>query len=259
MDLLEKTQNQNRHPWEISRANRIFNLISGKKIINYNNIVDIGAGDCYFTEKFKEISLPPPQIFAIDIGYTQDDKLKSESIKLLSFVDDLPKEFHKNGENLFVMMDVLEHIENDDEFLGKIYNFLSENGILLITVPAWQFLFSSHDKFLKHYRRYKRKQLKKLLISNNFNVQECRYFYFSLFFLRLISGFIAKINRSGSSRKINTGIGNWRFSQNHPITKFITIILDIDFCICRIFAKFNIFIPGLSLLAICTKRSDKNI
>ena len=87
MDLLEVTQNVNRHPWELSRADCIFNLISDKK---FRNIADVGAGDGYFTNKLKTIA--QENIFAIDTGYSENEKdlLMSNKIKRLSSVEELP-------------------------------------------------------------------------------------------------------------------------------------------------------------------------
>ena len=51
---------------------------------------------------------------------------------------------------------VLEHIENDLETLVKLRSALSENGKLLIYVPAQPVLFSNFDYQVGHFRRYKK-------------------------------------------------------------------------------------------------------
>ena len=53
-----------------------------------------------------------------------------------------------------ILMDVLEHTFNDTEFLKEILKKTPQDSFLFITVPSFQFLFSSHDVYLKHYRRY---------------------------------------------------------------------------------------------------------
>jgi hypothetical protein len=85
------------------------------------------------------------------------------------------------------MMDVLEHIEHDAPFLSTVLEKLSPGGMALITVPAMQFLFSDHDAFLKHFRRYNRKQVLSLLGNFDVTVERCHYFYTSLFCARLVS------------------------------------------------------------------------
>ena len=53
-----------------------------------------------------------------------------------------------------MLLDVLEHIENDKEFLILIKKKLKINGRLLITVPAFEKLWSSEDDAAGHFRRY---------------------------------------------------------------------------------------------------------
>jgi hypothetical protein len=142
------------------------------------------------------------------------------------------------------MMDVLEHVQNDREFLASALNALPDGGNVLVTVPAFQFLFSDHDVFLKHYRRYDRKSLMKLLTDSGLAIEQCHYFYTSLFFARFLLGFF---------KKKHNGIGGWRFHERHIITKMIYWALNVDFAMCGLFARFHIYLPGLSLLAVCKK------
>lgn len=242
MDLTEKTKNLNRHPWELSRSYNILKLVK-----NYSNdfvYADIGAGDKYFTSKL--LSLTKGEVFAIDNEYNKSKILKDGIICLND------KSLLENSSiDCIIMMDVLEHIENDDAFLEDVLKKLKPNGKLIITVPAMQFLFSPHDIFLKHYRRYSRKRLINLLQKHEVVIEQNYYFYSTLFLLRSLSLLIDKLK---SNKQNNTGIGMWKYDKNHFITKFISKMLNIDFFINRFFSKIFIRLPGLSVLAICRKR-----
>ena len=61
-----------------------------------------------------------------------------------------------------LLLDVLEHIEDDALFMGRIVDFLQPGGILFMTVPAHMALWSSHDESLGHKRRYGAEELKNL-------------------------------------------------------------------------------------------------
>ena len=61
------------------------------------------------------------------------------------------------------MMDVLEHIEDDSEALIRIKSHLKPGGKLLLSVPAYQLLWSDHDTVNMHYRRYNRTSLKRVI------------------------------------------------------------------------------------------------
>ena len=86
----------------------------------------------------------------------------------------------KNKFDLIVLTDVIEHIKNDKGVILKIFNLLKNDGFVLITVPAFQSLYSSKDISLKHYRRYNKAGLFRLL-NKNFNTIKFSYFNFILF------------------------------------------------------------------------------
>lgn len=78
-----------------------------------------------------------------------------------------------------VATDVLEHIEDDATAFEKLVHLVKPDGIMLITVPAGQWLFGFHDEALGHYRRYSRSRLRRL-VSKWCQVEALRYFGFSL-------------------------------------------------------------------------------
>ena len=64
--------------------------------------------------------------------------------------------------DLILGMDVLEHVDDDVAILSEWLPVLAPNGVVLLTVPAFQCLWSGHDEFLEHRRRYTRTQLDKV-------------------------------------------------------------------------------------------------
>jgi len=82
--------------------------------------------------------------------------------------------------DLIILADVLEHVKNDKNQIKKLSSNLKDNGIILITVPAFQFLFTSKDKILGHFRRYTPSKIKK--IFSNFKIIKLSFFNFFLFF-----------------------------------------------------------------------------
>ncbi len=56
--------------------------------------------------------------------------------------------------NLFMMMDVLEHLEHDARALSGLVSAARPGAIFLLTVPADMRLWSAHDEIFMHYRRY---------------------------------------------------------------------------------------------------------
>jgi hypothetical protein len=245
MDLREKTANTSRHPWELSRAGCLLNIIKKYRI---SAACDIGAGDRFFALKL--LSLVEGPVYAVDSGYAENAAV-IDGIRCANDISAIPELPADGG---IVMMDVLEHIQDDTAFLAKVLRKIPKGGFVFVTVPAFQFLFSAHDVFLKHYRRYNRKQLLALLEERGLRVERCHYFYGSLFWVRFAQTLLPK-----KAAVHNKGIGGWRFSEKHILTRLIRAVLSIDFYCCAFFAKSRIYAPGLSLLAVCRKQADGGV
>ncbi len=80
-----------------------------------------------------------------------------------------------------MMLDVLEHIEDDAGFLRALHAKMSAGGILLLSVPALSILWSSEDEMAGHFRRYHLPNLCKLLEKSGFQVLYGTYFFSFLF------------------------------------------------------------------------------
>lgn len=98
-----------------------------------------------------------------------------------------------------LLLDVLEHIEDDRKFLSLISQKLPGGGILLITVPAFGCLWSSEDEAAGHYRRYRISELSGLMKDCGFRILYQSYFMSFLFLPVLI--FRAGLERTGILKK----------------------------------------------------------
>ena len=78
--------------------------------------------------------------------------------------------------NLVTCFDVFEHIEDDASYLKKLSRVIKADGHVLVTVPAYQFLWSELDVYLGHKRRYNRKQIEGLFAQNGYEVIRSSYF-----------------------------------------------------------------------------------
>ena len=232
MDLIEVTENNNRHPWELSRTKCILKELA-KLGIN-GNVLDIGCGDSYFDFQLLKQN-PDLNVYGVDINLEKE--FDEENIHAFNSLNHLPNiKF-----DFIIMMDVLEHIENDKGYLKDILEYLSSNGTIFITVPAFMSLYSLHDEELKHFRRYNHDQLSKIIEYAGLNEINWSYFYFSLIIGRLLT------------KNQTKNLGGWAKPNDSIITKSITKLLNIDFRILRTLSNLGIHIPGLSLMSICKK------
>lgn len=85
--------------------------------------------------------------------------------------------FHPHSFEAAGLFDVLEHIENDADFLDDLRKYMKPGGHLFLTVPAHRWLWSNNDRFSGHFRRYTAKNLTELLRACGFHVRYATYFF----------------------------------------------------------------------------------
>src|SRR5262245_56953763 len=98
----------------------------------------------------------------------------------LSHVEELP--FACGAFDILTSLDVLEHTDDDLRSLREIHRVTKQGGLVLITVPAYGFLWSEHDAALKHRRRYTAHELRNKLAVTGYEVVRTSYFISTLFF-----------------------------------------------------------------------------
>lgn len=177
--------------------------------ISFKKIVDIGAGSGFFS-KFILRNSQAKKAACIDPFYEKESQQIIEK-KYVSFKrkissDDLDSD-------LIILMDVLEHIENDSDFLKKYVSNFKVGSYFYITVPAFDFLWSRHDNFLGHKRRYNMMSLLNLLSESGLTTLYSTY-CFSLVFP--IVFFVRKFKKS-----------NYDHSDLKKHLKYVNFMLDL--------------------------------
>ena len=225
--------------WFKHRNNCIFATI--QNFIKKDIIFDIGGGNGFVSKFFQDNNI---ETFLVEPGIAGILNAKKRGVKNLinaNFDDN----FNDNSIPNIGIFDVLEHIENDVSFLQNIHNKLENNGLLFITVPAYQFLWSDIDRYSQHYRRYPLKSIKKTLNFSNFKIIYSTYFFnflpLPIFLFRTLPSFFAK---NFSSRKVKT----FKTSDEHKSknSKIINFLLNWE--LKRIKRKKTIHFGGSCLI-----------
>ena len=100
-------------------------------------------------------------------------------------------------------MDVIEHIDNDSAFLRAAIQYVNDEGLVVINVPAINHFFSKYDLAAGHKRRYNKEMMHKLLAENNIVPLAISYWGFSLVPIVLLRKWLLKI--IGSKNTIRNG------------------------------------------------------
>jgi SAM-dependent methyltransferase len=160
------------HWYYKSKAMTLHKLLGN---INGNKFLDIGAGSGFFSRFFLQ-NTGAECSTCVDPAYPKE---YSETIagKQLHFAQSI----ESSDADIILMTDVLEHIEDDISFLRSYKEKTKDNARFLITVPAFQFLWSGHDVFLGHYRRYTLKQLENIIRKAGLTPQLGCYYFANVF------------------------------------------------------------------------------
>lgn len=185
--------------------------------------IDVGGGNGYTSsiasKKGFYISLIEPNFSAcinakkrgvneVNCGAVTDDAVLDKSISQIT------------------LLDVLEHIESDSNFLHLLNKKMVFGGSLLITVPAFNCLWSSEDVSAGHFRRYRLDVIRNLLESHGFSIVYHSYFMSFLFlpilFIRVLFEKVGLLKpqykRTEEERK---KIANAQFSQRKGLVNLV--------------------------------------
>jgi SAM-dependent methyltransferase len=89
-------------------------------------------------------------------------------------IGELP--FGDESFDLIVCLDVLEHVADDSAALRELTRVTRPGGAMLLSVPAWPLLWSSHDEAAAHRRRYRRRDLTALASGAGWHLERDGYF-----------------------------------------------------------------------------------
>jgi len=182
MDLkeLENGVNPELHWYYQSKKLPLFNYT--RKLLKKMDgltVVDVGSGSGFFSVSLeKHFSRGIHKVYLVDINYTQEEIAATKNAKIEKTLF-IPEHIENS---VVILMDVLEHLEDDLQMLKDIKkNSVGDNNYFFITVPAFYSLWSGHDVYLGHYRRYKIDTLRKVLVEAGYNIKNTYYLYGSLF------------------------------------------------------------------------------
>ena len=204
-------------------------------------VLDIGCGTGATLEQLKGLG----EVWGIEkdklaVDYCRQ-KLPKANITQGIFPEEVPAEKF----DLVTILDVLEHIADDEKALQKASEILKPAGVLIVTVPAYKFIWSSHDQVNQHYRRYTLIELKQKLKKTGLRIKKISYFN-TILFLPIVIGKVAK-RIFGSSKPTS------HLKDGLPPV-FLNQILEMIFSLEKDLLPFFNLPFGISIIAIAKKQ-----
>ncbi len=231
-EIIHEHMEANRSDWWMNGRTAIVLTLLKQLVDKNKKIVDIGAGTGIIAEQILGMGY---NVSTIDNSPTSLKILNQKNLQPIEGA--LPDLKISNKFDVALLLDVLEHVEDHEKSLKTIYEMLNENGYLIITVPAFQFLWTQKDVDFGHFRRYTKSTLEEVISKTNFKIEYSSYYNFFLFLPAL---FYAVKNK----KKLTSS----RYSKKRD--KIFTPIFKFE----RHFIKRRIkFLFGVSLICILKK------
>lgn len=139
----------------------------------WTTLIDVGAGSGFFSCSILNDAVEQ-KVICVDPNYEME---KSEKDGKVKFVREKPMQ----SGDVYLFMDVLEHVENDVDLLRQYLVDAIPGTKVFITVPAFMSMWSSHDVYLEHFRRYRLNEVAAVASQAGLDVIHKRYLFGLIF------------------------------------------------------------------------------
>jgi SAM-dependent methyltransferase len=223
------------HWYYVAKGRAMRHLLGDTRV---SEVVDVGAGSGVFSRQLLDSGFCESAV-CVDPNYPEekDELHNGMSIRFVKSCTPMPHD-------LTLFMDVLEHVEDDVSLLKEYTDNMNPGGQVLITVPAFQFMWSGHDVFLEHHRRYTLGAIEAVAKNAGLTPVRSRYFFGSLFpglaAVRLVKrillqrgALVAKSELQVYPKWLNTALIRIHDVERRILFPFNKLFGLSAFCLCR--------------------------
>ncbi|WP_205905174.1 class I SAM-dependent methyltransferase [Collimonas pratensis] len=184
-----------KHFWFRAR-NRLIIWALGKYCAEFRSFLEIGCGTGFvlsgIANAYPKARLQGSEIFTTGLVFASEKQSAIDFMQMDARNIPFVEEFEAIG-----AFDVLEHIVEDEQVLTQIHNALKPSGIVILTVPQHDWLWSPVDDYACHVRRYSAKDIHLKVSAAGFEILRSTSFVSSL----LPAMFISRMLQKGRPRK----------------------------------------------------------
>ncbi len=169
---LQTHQAEDRHWWYLGRRTVIERVLDGNDLPRPARILDAGCGS---GRNMVELARRGA-VTGVELSHTSVELARARARGEVIEGSVLEMPFTEASFDLAVSLDVIEHLEDDLAALSELRRVVSPGGTLLLTVPAYQWLWSGHDVINHHHRRYTRRSLQRVAEEAGWRQVRTTYF-----------------------------------------------------------------------------------
>jgi SAM-dependent methyltransferase len=170
---------EERHWWFVGRR-RLFARVIGRSLSAPRpRVLDVGTSTGTNLRMCRALGFD--HVTGVDVSEAALAYAVGKGLGPVSRADVRALPARANSFDLVLATDVIEHVDDDRAAVQELARVVGEHGVVLITVPAFQVLWSRHDEVTHHKRRYRKSAVIDLIAASGLELEECYYFNFLLF------------------------------------------------------------------------------
>jgi SAM-dependent methyltransferase len=234
---LQTHQAEDRHWWYRGRRTVLDGVIAELGLPANARILDAGCGSGRFMVELARRGT----VTGVELSDTSVQLARRRAIGevVAGSVTEMP--FADDSVDLTVSLDVIEHLEDDVAALREFRRTVAPGGALLITVPAYQWLWSGHDEVNHHHRRYTRRSLQRVAEQAGWKQVRTTYFNSLLLPVAILLRVLERFNTNTTESSLDLWI------PPEPLNWLLERPLALEAALIARGARIP---AGLSLLAV---------
>ena len=240
-------RHENSHWWFRWRYDLITKLVTNLKPAGTFRILDAGCGTGQMTKQLEGIG----EAVGMDSASEAIAYARSRGVERLVRGSITAPPFAEQSFDCVLALDVIEHVDDDMGILTSLFRVIKPGGHLIITVPAFDALWSEHDEINHHKRRYRAPHLRMLIQEAGFDVERLTYCNTALYVPVLVTRKLKNAwralfsTRNGTPRPLKSDLGDYP----RPINGALYGLMRAE---TRLMDSFDMPF-GVSILAVATR------
>ncbi len=234
---LQTHQAEDRHWWYRGRRTVLHRVIDGLEIPSEARILDAGCGS---GRNMVELSSYGP-VTGIELSPASVELARQRAAGEVIEGSVLEMPFADDSFDLAVTLDVIEHLEDDLGALRELRRTVAPGGALLVTVPAYQWLWSGHDVINHHHRRYTRRSLQRVAEQAGWQQARTTYFNSLLLPVAILLRVLDRFNKKPTESSLDLWV------PPEPVNRALEQPLSLE---AQLIGRGGRIPAGLSLLSV---------